>query len=289
MHRSHVGGLLVFLAGAVLPGVALLLAPAARADPAAMINALRAKGCAGRPPAGLRVERNDQLDTVAEGASHHELGDAIELADYPAAKAVAFHTKGSADDASIRRVLAARDCDAVSDPQYEEIGVFRRKDELWIVLARRKHPPPPIALEPNEVAERVLELVNAARAEARSCGAGHFEAAPPLTLSATLTEAALLHARDMAQRRTLSHEGGDGSTSAERIARFGQPWLGSGENVAAGQRTPEAVVAAWLESPGHCVNLMEPRFTKMGVAFALTPEPDDNPPIYWSQELGLPP
>jgi uncharacterized protein YkwD len=279
---------LPLLARVALAGLAALpLVPVAQADPAAMINALRITGC-GRPPAGARVRRDEQLDAVAREAARHELGDALRLADYPAAKAVVFHTKGSADDASIRRILAARDCDAVSDPQYEDIGVFRRGGEVWIVLASRERPPPPIALQADEVAQRVLELVNAARAEARDCGSEHFEAAPPLTPSAALTGAALLHARDMAQRRILSHEGSDGSTPAERVARFGPEWLGSGENVAAGQRTPEGVVAAWLGSPGHCLNIMEPRFTMMGVAFALTADPEDNPPIYWAQELAVP-
>ncbi len=281
-HRSRVGGLLVLLASAG----AELLAPAARADPAAMINALRAQGCGGRPAAGARVERSHELDALARETADRDLEDAVQRAGYPAAKVVAFHAKGSASDVNIRRVLAARYCDSLSDPEYEEIGVFQRRDETWIVLAKRKRSPPPIVLEAGETAQRVLTLVNAARAAARSCGPDRFEAAAPLVLSTTLTTAALLHAQDMAQRRTLTHEGADGSTAAERITRAGYQWQGSGENVAAGQRSPEAVVAAWVASPGHCVNIMEPRFTEMGVAFALAPE--ENPPIYWAQEFATP-
>ncbi len=43
---------------------------------------------------------------------------------------------------------------------------------------------------------------------------------------------------------------------------------------------------SWLESPGHCENIMEPRFTEMGVAFALAP--DQNPNIYWTQVFATP-
>ena len=78
----------------------------------------------------------------------------------------------------------------------------------------------------------------------------------------------------------------DGSNSAERITRAGYAWQAAGENIAAGQLSAEAVVAGWLESPGHCATLMGPRFTEMGIAFALAPS--RNPPIYWTQLFATP-
>jgi uncharacterized protein YkwD len=102
----------------------------------------------------------------------------------------------------------------------------------------------------------------------------------------TLTAAASLHSLDMAERGSLGHEGSDGSVSGERITRAGYEWQASGENVAAGQPDAESAVAAWLESPGHCATLMEPRFTETGVAFALAPE--KNPSVYWTQVFAAP-
>jgi uncharacterized protein YkwD len=123
--------------------------------------------------------------------------------------------------------------------------------------------------------------VNAARAAPRQCGSVRVDAAPPLTLSRVLTEAASLHARDMAQHGSLDHRGSDGSQPDERVSRAGYRWRATGENIASGLRDAEGVVAGWLDSPGHCTNIMGPQFTEMGVAFALAPS--RNPAIYWAQ------
>ena len=97
-------------------------------------------------------------------------------------------------------------------------------------------PQPFAALQdPAAVAQRVLELVNAARGAPRECGRDAFAAAPPLTLSSTLMAAASLHSLDMAERGSLGHEGSDGSASGDRMTRAGYVWQASGENVAAGQ------------------------------------------------------
>jgi uncharacterized protein YkwD len=90
----------------------------------------------------------------------------------------------------------------------------------------------------------------------------------------------------MAGRGTLSHTGGDGSTHAERATRAGYRWRVVGENIAAGQPTPEQVVAGWLKSAAHCTNLMDPEFSEMGVAYAAAPR--DARGIYWVQLFGAP-
>ena len=78
----------------------------------------------------------------------------------------------------------------------------------------------------------------------------------------------------------------DGTVSGDRITRAGYAWQASGENIAAGQRDAEAVVAGWLASAGHCATLMAPYFTETGIAFALAP--NANPPIYWVQVFAAP-
>jgi uncharacterized protein YkwD len=101
-----------------------------------------------------------------------------------------------------------------------------------------------------------------------------------------LAAAAAVHSLDMAEHGTASHRGSDGSDSGERITRAGYAWRGSGENVAAGQPTAEDVVEAWLDSPGHCATLMEPKFVETGIAFALAP--GRNPSVYWTQVFATP-
>jgi uncharacterized protein YkwD len=265
--------------------LAIAAAQAAHADLVAKLNGLRKSECAARP-AGAPLHANDEAANVArELARGRKLPDALKRAGYPASTATSLHVKGAQGEDGVRRELAASYCAAVGDPRYSEIGVFRNGDEYWIVLAGRLFVPRP--LDPPATAARVLELVNAARAVARDCGAGHhYEAARPVAASAILDGVALQHSRDMAEHRKLGHEGSDGSAPAERVTRAGYVWLGTGENVASGQQTADAVMKSWLESPGHCENIMEPRFTEMGVAFTLAP--DQNPNIYWTQEFATP-
>src|SRR5881394_2840444 len=265
--------------------IVLAIAPAARADVVAKVNALRKHDCAAKTAAApLRADKG-LAGLARELARGTKLGDAIKRVGYPASAATSLHVKGATTEDAVPPALAARYCKQIGDPRYAEVGVFRSRDEYWIVLAARRVEPAP--LDPTAVAARVLELVNAARAQARDCGKGHrFDAAGALTASPTLAEAARLHSLDMAEHRTLGHPGSDGSKPEERITRAGYEWQGTGENVASGQQTADAVVAAWLKSPGHCANIMEPRFTEMGVAFALAP--GENPNIYWTQEFATP-
>jgi len=272
------------LLAATIVTAALATAPPARADLVAKINAMRKGECAA--PAGATLRSDKTLDDLArELARGRKLADAIDYVDYPAAAAQSLHVKGAPTEDAVRGELAKRYCKEVGDARYTEVGVFHTRDDYWVVLANRKIEPPP--LDPVAVARRVLELVNAARAAGRDCDKSHhFAAAGPVAASPVLANVALLHSRDMAEHRKLGHPGSDGSTSADRVTRAGYEWRGTGENVASGQQTADAVVAAWLTSPGHCVNIMEPRFTEMGVAFALAP--GQNPNIYWTQVFATP-
>ncbi len=259
----------------------------AHADPAGVVNAMRAQGCKRVPAAGSPARRDSSLDAAARELARNEtLEDALAGVGYPAASSRSFHVRGSRDDAVIRDMLEARYCEGINDPKLAELGVHQRGDETWIVLAVRTETPFAALQDPPAVAERVFELINAARAEQRRCGRDRFEAAPPLAISAPLMAAASVHSLDMAARGVLSHDGSDGSSSGDRVTRAGYTWRASGENVAAGQRDAEGVVAAWITSPGHCATLMDARFTETGIAFALAP--GKNPAVYWTQVFATP-
>jgi uncharacterized protein YkwD len=265
----------------------LVAGRAAHADPTAVVNALRAEGCGGAPAVGTAVRRDSALDAAArELARNAKLGDALARVGYPVTSSTSFHVRGSREDAVVRGMLAERYCALINDPKFYELGVHQSGTETWIVMAGRAAVPFAALQDPAAVAQRVLELVNAARAQARQCGRDRHAAAPPLTLSTTLTAAAALHSLDMAERGSLSHEGSDGSVSGDRMTRAGYTWQGSGENIAAGQSDAESAVAAWLDSPGHCATLMQPRFTETGIAFALAP--GKNPAVYWTQVFATP-
>jgi hypothetical protein len=268
--------------------VACAALPAAvHADPAGVVNALRIDGCARVPPVGAAVRRDSALDAAArELARSGNLANALARVGYPAESSRSFHVRGARDDAAVRGALESRHCAAVNDAKVAELGVHQSGDEVWIVLAGRSETPFAELQDPVAVAQRVLDLVNAARGEARRCGRDRFEPAAPLVVAPALMAAASLHSLDMAARGSLGHDGSDGSSAGDRITRAGYEWRAAGENVAAGQRDAETVVAGWLESPGHCATLMDARFTETGIAYALAP--DQNPAVYWTQVFGAP-
>jgi hypothetical protein len=256
----------------------------AHADPVTTINAIRAEGCIDTGPAGSAVVQSEALNEVARELSQRSrLNEALESTGYPAGSAAGVYARGPLDDASFGAFIKRDYCESVSNPEFNEVGMYRSGNEMWMVLAARLDLP---ALEDADaVAQQVLELVNAARDEPRQCGDRSFEATSPVVLSSALTSVALLHAQDMAQQRIMDHRGSDGSQPGERLTRSGYSWRTVGENVAAGQPNAIEVVESWLASPGHCTAIMEPRFREMGVAFALV---SGNPAIYWAQTFAAP-
>lgn len=135
------------------------------------------------------------------------------------------------------------------------------------------------------VRARVVELVNEARSHGRRCGSQRFGPAPPLAVSRKLNDAAAGHARDMMRNNFFEHRGSDGSQPSDRVQSTGYKHRITGENIALGPESAEEVVAGWLASPGHCSNIMEPRFQDIGVAVASGKKRGQ---VYWVQEFGAP-
>lgn len=255
----------------------MLCAQAALPD---AINSIRLHGCGGRAGINRPLHTARKLDAAARrtaaGASLHQ---ALQGMDYSAQESAAIHVATPGGDAATVHMLEQHFCAQITAPAEREIGIFRRDEDTWIVLAAPLEVPQP--RDAPAVSRRVLELVNEARAQARRCGRETFNAAAPLKLSLALSEAALAHSLDMATRNYFDHAGPDGSTPASRVTRAGYAWQVVGENLAAGVPTPEEAVAGWLKSPAHCQNLMDPRFTDMGVGYTVNPK--DPSVIFWTQ------
>jgi uncharacterized protein YkwD len=181
-------------------------------------------------------------------------------------------------------VLERKFCEQLLEDRMTDIGIHREAGRAWIVMAAPFAPQVALSLE--GAAQRVLELVNDARTQPRRCGGKPFNAAPPLTRSAVLGKVALLHAQDMARHDNFSHTGHDGSTPADRVRRSGYRFRTTAENIAAGPSTPEAVVAEWIRSPGHCANLMNSAYSEIGIAFAI--ERNSRFGVYWAQVFAAP-
>lgn len=136
---------------------------------------------------------------------------------------------------------------------------------------------------PSDFEKRVLELTNQARAQARTCGTTAYPAAAPLAYNANLRAAAYNHSKDMATRDFFDHVNPDGLGPFQRMQAAGYTgFYTAGENIAAGQSTPESVVAGWLASPGHCANIMNKNFKDLGVGFYQGGRYGS----YWTQDFG---
>jgi uncharacterized protein YkwD len=138
--------------------------------------------------------------------------------------------------------------------------------------------------KPLDESSHVLSLVNEARSRPRACGARRFGPTGPLAAETRLVRAAQLHALDMARNRFFSHTGSDHSDPVRRVARTGYAWRLVGENIAAGHPSAAETVRAWLASPGHCRNIMEPRFSEAGVGRA----EGGRHGIYWTLVVAQP-
>ena len=58
-----------------------------------------------------------------------------------------------------------------------------------------------------------------------------------------------------------------------------------GENIAAGQATPEDVMKSWLGSSGHKANILSPEYTKMGLGYSNSGCGAGKYSYYWAQEF----
>lgn len=115
----------------------------------------------------------------------------------------------------------------------------------------------------------VLQATNQARADGADCGVyGIKDPVPALMGDADLHEAAQAHADDMSANNFFSHTGSDGSSFSQRVGRTSYTGFAIGENIAAGQGSPNAAVTGWVNSDGHCRNLMNPQATKIGIGYA---------------------
>jgi uncharacterized protein YkwD len=109
------------------------------------------------------------------------------------------------------------------------------------------------------------------------------EGRPPFVLSAKLTAAAVVHAKDMAEHQKQSHTGSDGSKAVDRVKRQKYVYLKVGENIAWGQHSVDEVMATWMQSPPHRENILAD-FAGMGAARAK----DEDGEYYWCVDFGVP-
>jgi len=260
---------------------------------------LRRGRCRPESARNAPLRRRAALDRAAQSfAAGVPLGDALQQQDFVATQSAGLRVGGVRDAAELRRLVEREFCDRLASAALTEVGAWSDGARAWLVLSTPALPAasgghnrsglvsgadPP---GPEQGRAQVLELVNAARAVPRRCGTRAFGVSPPLAASPRLAAVAQRHADDMARRGYFDHRGADGSTPQQRVSRGGYAWSISGENLALGRMTAREAVDGWLASPGHCANIMEPRFRGTGIALAVGRASDR--PTYWVQVFAAP-
>ncbi len=107
-------------------------------------------------------------------------------------------------------------------------------------------------------ANQVVTLVNKERAKA---------GLKPLAKDSALSAMALDKAKDMHYNNYFSHTSPTYGSPFDMMKSYGIRYTYAGENIAMGQRTPQEVMNAWMNSQGHRQNILSPNFTTIGVGY----------------------
>jgi uncharacterized protein YkwD len=219
---------------------------------------------------------------VLSATSAVDLQQAMARATYPMVNVQAISLSGPRDAQAAMGTIQESFCRVVLDPQFVDIGVSREGRDWRIVLAR------PLLTarlgNSQDEGQKLLALINSARAQPQQCGAQAMAATTPLTWQPALASAAENHSRGMANNNFFDHMDRDGRMPGDRAELAGYSGQQIGENIAAGQGNVRKVVDGWLASPGHCANLMNPGFHELGAAYAVDPKSDAG--IYWTAMFG---
>lgn len=169
-----------------------------------------------------------------------------------------------------------RNCIASGPPVQETLD--RTPYQVRQLEPKKKSEPSraPAASASQERSKLIRLILAQTNAERARTGAG------ALALNSQLARAAQGHSVNMARRQLMAY-GLDGRGPGDRIRAAGYRFSTWSENVAVGQ-SPQQVVKAWMDSPGHRRNILDPRFTEIGIGIAQGPDAR----YYYTQNFGRP-
>ncbi|TSI20658.1 serine protease [Bacillus sp. HY001] len=121
----------------------------------------------------------------------------------------------------------------------------------------------------SEFEQRVVELTNAERTK---------QGLPALQIDNELSKVARIKSEDMQKNNYFDHNSPTYGSPFDMMKKFGISYKSAGENIAQGQRTPEEVVQAWMNSAGHRANILNNGFTHIGVGYVESGN-------YWTQQF----
>ena len=121
----------------------------------------------------------------------------------------------------------------------------------------------------NAFEQEVVKLTNAERTKA---------GLKALQTDDKLMAAAREKSQDMQSKKYFSHTSPTFGSPFDRMKALGITYKSAGENIAQGQRSPQEVVQAWMDSPGHRANILNANYTHIGVGYVKSGN-------YWTQQF----
>ena len=116
----------------------------------------------------------------------------------------------------------------------------------------------PSAPSASSFEEQVVVLVNQERKKAGLA---------PLTHRADIKNVAEKKAMDMINSNYFSHTSPNYGSPFDMLKSFGVSYRTAGENIAKGQKSPQEVMNAWMNSSGHRANILNGSYTSIGVGY----------------------
>lgn len=108
--------------------------------------------------------------------------------------------------------------------------------------------------------EKLIALINTERSQ---------RGINPVQVDPLLMQMAENHSYDMVNRKFFSHTNPDGDDPGDRLDNIDYDWLTYGENIGGGQKTAQDIFDAWMDSPGHRDNLLNPHLTEIGIGYGV--------------------
>lgn len=276
------------LSCSILVLVASSFAVAAPPDPPGFpplpqqVSAMRAAAAEAAADCGLRVLPELEPSRIAQAvAASRDPLEAARASGRPASRVISVKVPGSADPKAVLSALA-RACAGAPNAEPWSYAAAVSGASVGVVLWLPAVPSwmaDPLRRE-RQVAEALLE-VNLARTRGAVCGGVKMPPVPPLVADPKLRQVALDYAARQVRESFIGHVDPRGFGPGDRLAAAGLRPSAYGENLAYGLASPQSVVAGWLSSPGHCRNLMDPRFKRVGLDYFMGGAWG----IVWAQEL----
>lgn len=147
-----------------------------------------------------------------------------------------------------------------SNPQFSNPNMIHPGEKVYITL-----PDPSI----KSLEEQILLLVNKERSN---------QGLAPVALNWQISRIARIKSEDMRDNDYFSHQSPTYGSPFDMLRKFNIAYRTAGENIAKGQRTPEDVMRAWMNSEDHRKNILNPDFTELGVGYC-----EGRDTTFWTQ------